>query len=286
MRVVVTGSTGSLGSRLMARLSEAEWCDDATGIDIRMPQTALPGTRTVVADLTDPTDARWRQAIDGADAIVHFATTNPMPDCTWTEAGDSLTMTANLLDRGEQCGVGRFVFASSNHAMGGYKDVSPPLGPGMLTPDLPGNPGTLSHTPEGRVRYMAYASSKFFGERLVAAKAAASTTLTGVSLRIGWCQPGENHPSTMNAGGVPMRPDWTPPDDPHDLAWFRGMWLSTPDFGRLMERAILADANGWGARSVIVNGMSANTGSLWDLTAGERLIGYRPEDDWTRVLRG
>jgi hypothetical protein len=32
--------------------------------------------------------------------------------------------------------------------------------------------------------------------------------------------------------------------------------------------------------------MSANTGSVWDREAGRRLIGYEPQDDWTRIIRG
>jgi hypothetical protein len=31
-----------------------------------------------------------------------------------------------------------------------------------------------------------------------------------------------------------------------------------------------------------VNGMSANTGMRWDLTATRELLGYEPQDDVTR----
>jgi nucleoside-diphosphate-sugar epimerase len=73
--------------------------------------------------------------------------------------------------------------------MGGYKEAD--LGPGELTTALPPDPGTWFHTPAGPQRYLAYAASKLMGERIVAAGAVASGGLmTGVSLRIGWCQGG------------------------------------------------------------------------------------------------
>ena len=48
-----------------------------------------------------------------------------------------------------------------------------------------------------------------------------------------------------------------------------------------MARAILADSIAWPAPAIVVNGTSANTGSVWSLAATRRLVGYQPQDDWT-----
>jgi nucleoside-diphosphate-sugar epimerase len=185
-------------------------------------------------------------------------------------------MTAILLDAAAELGACRFVFASSNHVMGGYKDPPLSLGlrPGGLTPDLPAAPGTSMLRAGAKCRPYAYAAAKLFGEKAVVAKASRGR-LTCIAVRIGWCQAGRNHPSTLDASGSPAgNPDAVAdgPDDAIDLAWFRGMWLSNRDFSALMDRALLAD------------GMSANTNMSWDLEYGRRLIGFDPQDNSSKEL--
>jgi hypothetical protein len=174
--------------------------------------------------------------------------------------------------------------------MGGYKDppLSDQLAPGGLSTDLPPAPGTAITRDGVTRRPAAYGSSKLFGEALAYGKACASNgALTSVSIRIGWCQPGENHPRTMNALAKPLPPteaEAANRANPRDIAWFRGMWLSNRDLTHVIERAIRADASGWPAAAIVVNGVSANTGTLWELASARTLIGYEPSDDWTRAL--
>lgn len=292
MRVFVAGSNGNLGTKLVAHLAASDWCDGVVAVDNRAAAaSAAPKVRPVVADLTDPDDRRWRDTLAGCDALVHFATRNPWPSCGWDDATESLAMTATLLDAAAASDVRRFAFASSNHTMGGYKDkpLSDTLGPGDLTEEVDPSPGTRVLDNGVPTRPYAYATSKLYGESLVLAKCRATGgRMTGVSARIGWCQPGVNDPATINALAVPLPPAEAAAANaanPADIAWFRGMWLSNGDFARLMERALRADASAWPAPAVVVNGTSANTGSLWSLAAGRALIGYAPEDDWTRRLR-
>ncbi len=83
--------------------------------------------------------------------------------------------------------------------------------------------------------------------------------LTFVALRLGWVQSGENRPETL-------------PDE-----WNKELWLSNGDLIRLFDRAVEADL---GDRSfVVVNGMSNNHGSRWDLSDSFEAIGYVPKDD-------
>ena len=284
-RVLVTGASGNLGRKLIAHLAETEWCEGIVGVD-RTPGAAPHTERVslVVGDLLDPDDRLWRDALGTVQAVVHLASANPAPDSSWTEACQSIDMTAYLLAAAAQAGVRRLVFASSNHVMGQYKD--PPLadeiGPGGLRTDLPPGPGTRWFNGERMMQGTAYAVSKLMGERLcVSAARMSAGAFTTVSLRIGWCQPGDNRPETITASGVadaPLRADSHPEGD-RNLRWFRSMWLSNRDYVALVERAILAPAEGWPAPGIVVNGMSANAGMGWDIETTRRLIGYEAQDN-------
>ena len=106
-------------------------------------------------------------------------------------------------------------------------------------------------------------------------------SLTTVAVRIGWCQPGDNRPETLNATGMPGAEHSGEMDAEaaRDLAWFRNMWLSNRDFAQLFERAICADAGGWPEPAIIVNGMSNNDRMVWDIAQTARLLGYQPVDN-------
>lgn len=280
MRVLITGAAGNLGSKLIAHLQSADWCSAIVGIDPR-PLTGGGKLRAIVADLRDANDRRRTDAVEGADAIVHFAAQNPWPDSAWWEAAMSMDMTLNLLNCvGERpC---RFIFASSNHVMGGYKDSPLPAGT-LLSAETPPMPGTRMFDGVQYKAPSAYGSSKLMGERAVAARAAIGEgQFTGVNIRIGWVQAGENRPETINPNGGgtnhgPGQPDAEEID--RALKWFRGMWLSNRDFVHLMERAIRAPSANWPAPSIVVSGVSNNRGTVWDLEAARHFLGYEPRDD-------
>ena len=102
-------------------------------------------------------------------------------------------------------------------------------------------------------------------------------------MRIGWCQPGENHPRTINTSGLPDAGMPTEGYEDRDLIWFRNMWLSNRDFEHLMLAALHASTTGWTSEAIVVNGMSQNKGMKWDIESTRRLIGYEPQDnawDW------
>jgi len=194
-------------------------------------------------------------------------------------------MTARLAEAAVRAGVRRFVFASSNHVMGGYKDTAIAQSEGGLATDLPPRVGTQIRTAEGFTNSAPYATAKLMGERLLSAKAE-SGAFTAVSLRIGWCQPGENSPLTLSAAGTPKTgAAAADPDMVRDLRWFRAMWLSNGDLARSVLAAVKADASGWPSRAIVVNAVSANLPTPWDLSAGRRLIGYEPADNVWREIR-
>jgi hypothetical protein len=278
MRVVVTGGAGNLGTKLRLALEKADWVSEIVGIDVH-PFEASGKSRSVVADLADPHDARWLEPVRAADGIAHYASANPAPTSSWEESAKSFDMTANLL---EQAGGGtkpcRFVFASSNHAMGGYKD-EPLTDGGKLRMSTPQKSGTRYWDGQMYRWGAAYGATKMLGERVCIARANATDgRITAVATRIGWCQRGANLATTLSNGGG----DRAEPNDEvsaRNLKWYRDMWLSNDDHDRLMLAALTADASKWPAPAIVVNGMSANSGMPWDLEDGRRWIGYDPKDD-------
>jgi nucleoside-diphosphate-sugar epimerase len=276
--VLITGGAGNLGTKLAADLSQTDWCRRIILLDVVAPHTLPPKAEALVADLLDAKGG-WRDAVAAAAGIVHFAALNPYPGASFAEAAASLEMTANLFLAGSR-GAARIVFASSNHVMGRYKEEG--IGPGQLTTDLPPLPGTRAISNGSLQDSPAYASAKLMGERLLKATASQpGSRVTGVSLRVGWCQPGENHPRTISADGNPIdtEPVGLSPEATRDLNWFRQMWLSNRDFCAVFTAALTADATDWPQPAPVLNAMSNNTGMPWDLTATRRTLGYAPQDD-------
>lgn len=292
-KVLITGICGNLGRKLTNHLLTLPWCESVVGIDVGGDASVFDkhGKRVqvVVADLRDWKDRRWHDAMKGVEGIAHFAAQRPYEDADWIDVSVSIDMTANLLDAASAAGVRRFVFATSNHVMGGYKDapLAGTIGPGRLTTTLPPSPGTKVRVGDRSSDSTPYATTKLTGERLCRAKALATGgKLTTVATRIGWCQPGDNDPKTMNLAGTPGV-DAPPPanaDEKRALKWFQNMWLSNGDFLNLFERALSADPAGWPEPGITVNGMSANKDMPWDIEPTKRLIGYAPQDNvWAHI---
>jgi nucleoside-diphosphate-sugar epimerase len=290
LSVMVTGAAGNLGGRLVSYLEKADWCARVIAVDrdtehLSLLYGASAKVQAVTADLTKWSD-RLAEAVAGVDTIVHFAVTNVLPEATWEEGVHSFDMTANLLVAARDSSLRRFVFASSNHALGRYKEAPliDQLTPGCLTTSMFA-PGTRWEMLDGEMVGYAYGAAKIFGERLCLA-AAAEGGLSAVAIRIGWCQAGENHPSTLNAAGNPKltAAGRASKGSEAELRWFRNMWLSTPDFLHLFERVILADEAAWPSPGIVINGMSANAGMAWEIETARQMIGYQPADNvWDHV---
>ena len=287
--VLVTGAGGNLGSKLVGHLVGLDWCETIYCLDVRPlggHLFASPKIRAVQANLADPHDEAWQGAVAAADAVAHFAVTNPAPSGSWSDAVDATDMTANLLAHAKPAGC-RFLFASSNHVMGGYKDADWTQ-TGLLSGATPPRPGTRYFAGGAYHQPNMYGCSKLVGERLLRAKAIASGgPFTAVALRIGWCLPG-NDPQQIDArgggsgeGGDVVQP---PDEEARDLTWFRSMWLSQRDFTAEFERALLADAADWPEPAIVVNAMSANRGMLWDMSDAQRWLGHVPRDDVWQTL--
>lgn len=293
--VLVTGAGGNLGRKIIEWLARTEWCRSIVGLDMTtdvapFSPEASARLKLVAGDLLK-VGANWQEAFQGVDAVIHFAAQNPHTDASWEDATASFDMTFNVAATAMQAGVGRIVFASSNHVMGGYKDspLADAMGPGRLTTAIAPAPGTKWETGHGFMDSTAYAVSKLMCERACVDMAANSGgRFTAVAVRIGWTQPGENLARTINLAGDPkygMGPEPKDEEGKRDLRWYRNMWLSNDDLGRVFEAAVTADASRWPSPGIVVNGMSANEGMDWDITQTEQLLGYKAQQNMYAELR-
>lgn len=249
--ILITGAAGNLGTKLRRHLQERH--------ALRLLDRNPGGDSSIQAADLSRWEAAWVSQFCGVDTVFHLAgaaaADAPWPDLIAPNLDGLIhTYEAAVLGR-----VRRFVFASSNHVMGGYKNLPDVL----ITPDLPPLPGTR-YVSGGVARHSAaYGAAKLFGERLGKTYAEIHD-ISVIAVRIGWVWRGDNTPSGL-------------PTDREE--WFRRMWFSDRDYCQLMECCITAASD---LRFAIVNGMSANSGMRWDLSATRRLLGYEPLDDVTR----
>ncbi len=113
--VVLTGASGAVGTMLRPYLLSRFGRLRLT--DLVPPRTLTADETFVRADLTGLEAAL--EATRGADAVVHLA---GLPgEGTWERViAASMITTVNALEAARINGVGRFVFASSNHVIGYY----------------------------------------------------------------------------------------------------------------------------------------------------------------------
>ncbi len=306
-RLIITGVCGNLGEKLLLHFSQFTSLEKVVGLDIeaalknkRFPapskmQGQTPEVEFIACDLTKADDARWREALQRADGLIHLAADYPFPDATWTQASASFDMTANLgLALAQKRTPTRAIFASSNHVMGEYKDspLRNSLDLGGLKTDLPPGVGSKWRTEIKKTDSTPYATAKIMGERLFVQSANGSSGLVkAVNIRIGWCNVGENRPAKITASGSPEHQHTGQPknripeeEKRSDTSWFHGMWLSNRDLCHLFERALFADETAWPGPAITINGISKNTGAYWSLEEARAYVQYEPIDDICREL--
>ncbi|MDH3365737.1 MAG: NAD-dependent epimerase/dehydratase family protein [Thermoplasmata archaeon] len=119
MNVLVTGSSGQLGSYVCERLGDKH---DLTGLDIVPPRAG--GVETLVGDIRKRDDVR--RAVSGVDVVVHCAAQvsveRSMEDPI-TDAETNVIGTINLLHESATANVKRFVYVSSAAVFGNPKYV-------------------------------------------------------------------------------------------------------------------------------------------------------------------
>ena len=113
VRVTITGAAGRIGRCLVPGLVELG--HDVRGIDLHGPTSRGP-TRS--SSRTSPrTTTRSTRSVSGADAVVHLAANAGETDFP-TALASHVVLTHRVLEAARTNGVGRVVYASSNHAVG------------------------------------------------------------------------------------------------------------------------------------------------------------------------
>ncbi|MGV8988524.1 MAG: NAD-dependent epimerase/dehydratase family protein [Cypionkella sp.] len=128
--VLLTGASGVVGTLLRPYLLKRFGTLRLT--DRVAPASMDAGETFLLADLTDPQAAL--AATKGVDAIIHLA---GLPgEGTWDQVIQaSMMTTVNMLEAARQVGAGRFVFASSNHAIGYHPRSRKLTGDERVLPD-------------------------------------------------------------------------------------------------------------------------------------------------------
>lgn len=238
--ILITGASGNIAMKLR---DAWEGIYDLILID----SMADPEDPDVIQADLSVWDQEWVDLFAEVDTVVHLAG-NRDEFSPWHDLADpNIDGFANVLNAAVLNEVERFVFASSNHVMGGYREIDDL----PITTDLPPRPDSP------------YGGTKLMGERL-GKSAAEAYGLTFIALRLGWIQDGGNVPQTL-------------PDE-----WNRQLWLSNEDALQLFECAVEADLED--CPFLIVNGMSNNSGMRWDLSTAAEWLGYQPEDDAYTVI--
>lgn len=187
-------------------------------------------------------DETWSRLFENVDVTVHLAA-NPSPHAEWSELiPANIDMVLNVYEACTTAGVSRLIFASSNHVMSGYRDTDTPSLRSDTQPK-PGNP---------------YGASKLIGER-IGKSFSERQGISSINVRIGWNRRGQRNVPSPDMG-----------------EWGRQMWLSDRDYCQLMECCINAPKS---LEWTVINGVSKNTGTKWDLTEATEQLGYLPVDD-------
>ncbi|MBI3272313.1 MAG: NAD-dependent epimerase/dehydratase family protein [Planctomycetes bacterium] len=125
MRVAITGSSGFIGSRLIAHLAQDADVEAILGLDVTPPREPQPKLTFVQQDVTKAMEPAFRE--HRIDAAVHLAfIVDPMHDeARMTEI--NLQGTESFLAACDALGVKTIVAASSATAYGGHPDNAVPL---------------------------------------------------------------------------------------------------------------------------------------------------------------
>ena len=252
-RVLVTGAAGQIGGIIRSKLG---FRYDLVGLDI----ADCGWTESHVADLSDLDSIS--PAFEGVDVVVHLGA-DPSPQATWESTlSNNIVGTRNVYEAARLAGARRVILASTNHAVGFHPLKDDPYKaiydgrlaevrrPFRMLDDRDLRPDSL------------YGVSKAFGESL-GSYYHDQYELSIICLRIGWVMT---------------------PDDPTFHPAALSLWLSHRDAAQLIQKAVDAPAS---VGFAIVYGMSRNDLRIWDIEAGERIIGFSPEDgsgeEWTLV---
>ena len=280
MRILITGSNGTVGSAIIDQLGDrSEY--EFTCLDIE----DHPDRETVVADVTDLDDLRGH--FEGHDAVIHLAAAVDLNGSWEKILSANIKGTYNVLQAAAEAEVEKFVYASSIHTVGMYEIE---LSPEIYDPDY-----DLTITHDDPVRPDSfYGLSKVFGE------AAGRLFIESQPNPLGELHPTyvtntREYPQSFYSIRIKtvLGDDY---DHPYGLAemgvdegwWERGSdeyeymadrlkctWLSHRDLGQLVDACLQDETVNYD----VFWGVSDNDGTWVDLSHTKDVLGYDPQDN-------
>ncbi|AWB26342.1 NAD-dependent glucose-6-phosphate dehydrogenase Azf [Halococcoides cellulosivorans] len=238
--VLLTGAGGRVAEAILEGLADDyEW-----KLLLHSPPTEEPDHEFIVGDVTD--ESTVREAVAGVEAIIHLAG-DPRPEASWESVlTNNIDGTQKMYEAAVAAGVDRFVYASSNHAVGAFE--TPDRTPEMYRPDddflLDGTefPRPGNH----------YGISKATGE-VIGRYYHDEYDLSVCNVRIG----------NLTRGHPPI-----------DYERGQAMWLSYPDCAHLHQRTLEADYE-----FEIVYGISDNDRKYYSIERAREALDYEPQDN-------
>lgn len=244
-KVIITGGAGLIGSILIDKLSDSY---EFSSFDLKEAKDV----KSFVGDLSDLDQVK--AAFEGHDAVIHLAA-DPAVKASWESAlKNNFISTYNVFEAAKQVGMERVVFASSQHAVGGFYLDEPwkficDDEPEKLTPgEYPLVDETCPIRPDGY-----YGTSKAYGEAL-GSYYKDYHGLSSIHIRIGWVI------ST---------------DDPTFSGFALSLWLSHRDVAQVMDKALAAPES---LKYGVYFATSDNTWKIFDISKAKRELGYEPQD--------
>ncbi|MFB6185057.1 MAG: NAD-dependent glucose-6-phosphate dehydrogenase Azf [Haloarculaceae archaeon] len=238
--VLLTGAGGQVGRAILDGIGDRyDW-----RLLFHSHPDAEPDHPYVVGDVIE--DDTVREAIDDVGAIVHLAG-DPRPEAPWESVlTNNIDGTQNVYEHAVDAGVEKFVFASSNHAVGAFE--------------------TDARTPE---MYRTHDEFRLDGTELPR-----PGNLYGVSKATGEIIGRYYHDAYGIAVCNVRIGNLTKGHPPIDYERGQAMWLSHRDCAHLHERALEADYD-----YEIVYGISDNDRKYYSLERAKDVLGYQPRDN-------
>ena len=243
-KILITGGAGLVGSILIEELKN--------NFEIRiLDQKTVKGIDSREGDISNLESIL--PAFENIDTVVHLAGDRRVYGDWNSILNNNITGIYNIYEASRISGVKRVVFASSQHATGGFYDVEPWsfINNGEYE-KLPNNYKPLDET--CRIRPDSYyGASKSFGESL-GSYYSDFHNLSTIHIRIGWV---------------------ISDDDPTFSPISLNLWLSHKDICQIVELSINADKN---IKYDVFYATSDNHWKIWSIDKAKNILGYKPKD--------
>ncbi|MFC7075261.1 NAD-dependent glucose-6-phosphate dehydrogenase Azf [Haloarcula halophila] len=238
--VLLTGAGGAVGEAILEGIGDAyDW-----RLLFHNPPAEEPDHEYLVGDVDDEADVKT--AMDGVGAAIHLAG-DPRPEAPWPSVlTNNIDGTQKMYEAAVAEGVERFVFASSNHAVGAFETD-------RRTPEMyrPEDDFLLDGTELPRPGNL-YGVSKATGE-VLGRYYHDEYGLDVCNIRIG----------NLTRGHPPI-----------DYERGQAMWLSYRDCAHIHDCALRADYD-----YEIVYGISDNDRKYYSIERAKEVLGYEPRDN-------